>query len=1265
VPGREIGVPISEALDSWSGSSAGYLVVDALDSPRDEGAAERTRQELGQVVGLKSRWRVVASSRTFDLGPRSSMAELFVGAPHATRFHPGLGLVRHFFVDVLTDAELAQLQTSAPDLASAIADAPPTVKTLLRVPFNLSLAAKVIEERSASSDIQTIRTQLELVEFYWTRRVQEPASKRYPREAVVRGLTTEMIRERCLHVDVAAATDPGVLHDLLSAHVLVHPQWTDGGEPDDGLLAFSHRLLFDYSVAAIYLPSKPSKFARFVADQPDLVLLTRAGLEMYFERAWAKDPSRACFWGTAIDLARTPEVREIAKVIAPAVAMRAVTVTDLDPLLTALRSLAASERVPAEGVLRHTVGALLAAPRSERALVGATAGPWAELASQITTIGTPAGFDVAWRLLSVIVKSAADLLPAQMTAAGVAARAVFDRCYSNPVSDWLRGLSVELICRTFQSDPSASATRIRKVIQRDALQRWGLTVLSRIADGLPTLLASDAELVGEIFSAAFRHRDESEERTHMGGPVFRLASNRRQDYASGLYSLQREFPAFLKANLVCATRALVDVVGAYVDREHAVRDAEVRSFHYRGVEACVLTDYSEDWDSDPHADELVMLGSWEEYLVTAFDGGTSASLVDTVMEIVRSRGYAVLWRRLLAVAARAPATVGVALRELLCSVPILTGIDTSEPAGKYLAAAFGKLDAQDRKGIEDVIVGIPASFPGQEEAAADARDRLLGSIGDASLLVTDAARERLLGLQEAKAVPPNNPPVRFRRASARNVAPFEWLERKGVSVEEPANQRVLGLLEQLKALDAVATNVEPPGEMLRSAAETVASVEGALAAEGVHAAVRDDALDRIAGVCARIAVWSASQPQATEIARRVLLDASVAARPLAGSTNESFDDHPSWGSSARIDAAAGLCHLALRSELPDAELLEAIERMTADPEPPVRYQVAGRVAFLHRDSERMWRIIEKMCASEESRGVLQAVLRSFWDVARFDVARAASNLAVVLDRVRAGAGAKHVREQAISLAGALYVDLDEPLSRALIMSAIADPGSEDVARLPFLLRSRLGKGSSKSNGNSDDIRARSWGVMVELADTAIPKFLDLHRRLRGGEVLSEEDRASAQGLAKILDTLGAEIYFASGAHDAQAKDETQKQEPPDAEFYYDECRPLVKRLADVGIPGLAHHLLQLLEYFAPVDPKGVFLHVARVVKGAEKSGYQYDGLAVTLLVGIVTRYLREDRVLFRDDEECRNALLDVLDTFVHAGWPEARTLTYDLHVIFQ
>ena len=93
--------------------------------------------------------------------------------------------------------------------------------------------------------------------------------------------------------------------------------------------------------------------------------------------------------------------------------------------------------------------------------------------------------------------------------------------------------------------------------------------------------------------------------------------------------------------------------------------------------------------------------------------------------------------------------------------------------------------------------------------------------------------------------------------------------------------------------------------------------------------------------------------------------------------------------------------------------------------------------------------------------------------------------------------------------------------------------------------------------------------------------------------------------------------------------------------------------------------MELLDHFSTEHPEEVFLSVAELIRAGQPGGYQYESLAARRVVAFVERYLAEYRWLFRQNKDCRKALVRILDIFVDAGWPEAHRLTYRLEEIYR
>jgi hypothetical protein len=90
-----------------------------------------------------------------------------------------------------------------------------------------------------------------------------------------------------------------------------------------------------------------------------------------------------------------------------------------------------------------------------------------------------------------------------------------------------------------------------------------------------------------------------------------------------------------------------------------------------------------------------------------------------------------------------------------------------------------------------------------------------------------------------------------------------------------------------------------------------------------------------------------------------------------------------------------------------------------------------------------------------------------------------------------------------------------------------------------------------------------------------------------------------------------------------------------------------------------------LEHFIDVDPRVFFMRIVGTIRAGRPWGCQYDTMAEGLFVRLVERYLAEHRTMLLQDDECRSALIEILDTFVRAGWQSARRITYGRSDIYR
>jgi hypothetical protein len=409
---RELGLthPLADVLENWPGAPA-TLVIDGLDAARGADATHTLVTLINQIVSGATRWRVLASVRTFDLRHDAALRAAFAGSPAAGFARPEFGSLSHFSLEELSDDELGALQTLAPQLASLVEQANPELRSLLRNPFNLSLLAD-LATRVQLDRLIRVRTQLELLSLHWDTVVVAPVDDRECRQRVLHAVCSAAAASLSLQVsrdavlDATGRDETGVLAVLRAGVIVEHAPLSGFGQAK---LGFSHNVLFDYAFARLILADEPERLAGQLASEPDLPLLARPRLVMRLEDLWTRDNGGEAFWALALLLADDAH-GVITRLAAPSVvAQQLDTFDELAVLLARIEGPDEQQRAAAGRLTYEVVAARIAAGPDTRPLSTATPDAleaWAQLAAHLAD-RDPGGAAANWLLWALWREAAA------------------------------------------------------------------------------------------------------------------------------------------------------------------------------------------------------------------------------------------------------------------------------------------------------------------------------------------------------------------------------------------------------------------------------------------------------------------------------------------------------------------------------------------------------------------------------------------------------------------------------------------------------------------------------------------------------------------------------------------------------------------------------------------------------------------------------------------------------------------------------------------
>jgi hypothetical protein len=1264
---------VDEVLLEWKGDETGFLIIDALDAARGASASAVVLELVRVIVESSSRWRVIASIRTFDLKYSPELQDIFRRPfDHARPDYQNsrFANLNHVSVPVFTGSEIEEICSKIPAVAIVLLEATPQFAELLRIPFNLRLLCELLHAGMSIGDLTGLHTQTALLNRYWEHRVLSPRDEAISRERVLSSVLGQMEAQRRLSIQktiLPTSIDNDALGTLLSNQVLVEQEENVVGR---FILCFSHHLLFDYAASRLLILGDPGRFLAQLSLEHDLVLFLRPSILLVFRELWLEN--RDYYWKLARMVSTATGVPAVARLIAPTVlAEQVVSVSDLNPLLESLHSKDAEERSQAEEWLLHSVGTMLADNHVRHAKA------WTEFVAHV------AAEPPATRILGAL-QALVSMLIEQVGPSNHALRLMLNRAATSVLKDviqntelksWLRAKAITDLMKVYSEDPATASVALRQLFSPGTLQQTGFADGPWIARHLKLIFDVDPQFVEDFYCSVFSYDETSDAKTDMGGgQILSMTSNKRQDYRHMWWELGQIFPQFCVDHPASAARIVSVVLNSYVQREHLPKEsAETISWVADGGEQRqVVGDYSSIWDSgyrDSHEEPLQIASTFFRHLskLAVLDLEFATSLALPILDGAR---YAVTIRRLFAIAIEEPGAFLGLLAPICTSFSALVSLDLSSTIGDFLKATYPLLEVNRRKAIEIAILEIPQHSPeSKTEIAIHYRNRLIGCLDDDSLV-----DERSIAIRQQLAAgegpPPNDPPFRTGGiVQGRAFSMREYLADQGVEVDKPANKYLHELTEVFNGFKGVHNNETPTVEestklfpQLRRLRLAVDSWQ----ADGADREQADHAEATLVSVCSSIARsqdLAASSELGIFVKNNLLkgLDSPIPTHDP--SYDAEFDKHQAWGAPAqRIDAAVGLYNLAATIDFLDQPLLTALERALSDASPQVRFQAAIRLTLLHETNrEVMWQLIEYEARSEKSSGVLAGMLsNALGGISGRYPEQTIKYIALIQQRPQDFSTWEPVREWCLRILAGLYVwqnRLDAFSNFEYLLEAQSfDPKA--AAQLLMDARGMYTHHSDQAADNGAGIRVRVFELSEKIA------------RLAGDELsrpqLLEEAPAISDRItdcARTLDFIGNQIYFASGAYDGKNQDQVLSKEERAA--FWLEAQGIIAALTASALPSIAHHLIQTLQSFLVLAPADVFHNIAAVVRSAQRWGYQYESMAIDLLVEITELYLAQYPTLLQDDKQCRQELMYVLETFVNAGWPAALRLIYRLEDMYR
>jgi len=840
------------------------------------------------------------------------------------------------------------------------------------------------------------------------------------------------------------------------------------------------------------------------------------------------------------------------------------------------------------------------------------------------------------------------------------------------------------VCETFGADPSSAAMLLRQALEPEHVRKYGHEELQWIARYVDKQLRLDSGLVRDLYIAAFSWKDTSDDSTSMGSSqIFALRSNRKQDYQQVRWLLAQKYPQFVAYAPDEAAVVMIAAVEAYVQEEKndsrklwaSIRkDYELeqseptaepvpveQTFSVQGETSTLILDdslhYDRSW-GDEHA--LGLLNTFFRHLDSAASAGPNDQLAEVIALLLRKNRLGLIWSRLLKLAA-AHDYLAIHLKDLAWAKPLLLALTTEKSLQEFLRKLHSLLTEPEQKSLIECIEGLSASVPEEYKDASAERSKIL--LQAVSPTTEEKPRQQLdsgaLDRQELEALFSGSAPPahaaevipdprrdRFRRLKA-HVRDFASNNARQV----PSLAEARRIFKQLQELQRLMKYCLPESDAELRSGSAPAFVAAACAKiAGIKSLMPSSALGRF--VKSTLIGFAGKAKAAKNPNDNEEFDQSkISSRPLLG-----------------VESARGLLTLAAKPRFVDRALINALNRFANHPAAAVRHEIASNCWLLYRNSSNhVWRWIGHL-ALDESMLVRHAAIHTLSRLATEDTVRAIPLIISTLHATPRGKeGSDRVVEICMQVLLYWYVWKASALAGAELDAALASVTNrhKDLGDILFPLREPLTHSAMDSDDSTHAVRRRAVELLIKLVSNTTGILRQMLEQERAGIVPSEKEQEQFQTLVKLANSIAGEVYFASGAFQPDKQNYAPVIQKPEQERFYKEVGTIFDDLAIIGLPSLAHRLAETLEFFIPVDPLGVFLRIAAIVKAGKMWGYEYEDMAQDLITRIIERYLAEYRSIMQQNRQSQTALRETLETFMTAASIRAQALAYKVDEIFR
>lgn len=1241
----------------------GILIFDAFDTIRDEKLKKQILHQIATAQKDLEGYSIIVSVRTYDASKSPSLIKLFPQQYHHDQVH-----CRRFVIPELSEQELHDFLTGEDKLRAIYEGGTDKLHKVLKVPFFLTLLQTILSKTDTPENkIRAIKSEIELLEMYWTNVVYKTESKLLTEMLLMR-LTDKMVGDRALSLDKFTALSEldsqqiNITEHLLRENILAE-------ERSGSRIAFAHNILFDYAISKYQLKSGTGELAKFINHDHTRPFFLRPSFTYFFAGLWYTD--RKTFWRVLKELpTEQNEVMELFVKLIPCsvIAKEFESVSELEFL--GKQDQQSNEH--ATNVLQAIrFQGITSNKKAQSSLL-------LELSSTITTSTIS---ELVFLLEQLIKDPEIKADPTSFDHCGKAARNLLQYFLSLPEEPYTQQYAgrnvLHLVTRTFSTDPSASKKLIRPLLDKLDQPNFEISFFSSLSDELKHFYREDPELCAEIYEKIYSHRETSmEQQTMLPGAIMSFTSSRHDQFDLCHYILYKFFPTFLSEFPEAAIPMGLRITNAAIADSNEGRISKKPynglplTFQVNGINASYNPDDTA-YRSSQHNGTFKHSKAICEFLSKTLLDGNTKKFTHYLELYLSNAQNAFNWKCILDEFSKHPQQALPLMLPLLLQPAVLFCNDSRVSAGNFLAAISPYLQPKQIEEVEMAILSIdkyPTTL--SKEYVLKQQQILLSQIPFDNLQ-TENSKELIKNLGQAE----NTDPFQFSHSTEEFTTEM-YLAENGVDVGKEEVAKLMALENTLSTVNYRSQNdsltTEEATAIFPVAVEAFQYLKEH---EDVDLQVKEMLLRSIAGTCVRI-MQAALRYKPEDFLESSYLkeikEMLLTCWAHQSSTDSSYEQEqpsPAGGHSptARSEAASVLVNLFYLTG--DTELLRHITEGASNANPIVRHGIASSIGLLYRKQpEFFWQLMNERLKSEDDTFIVGCLVMGLNRKEIFD-----SDSNALVNAFQLATPLVADADHAISFLSEAYFNLSLIYFKDTGDPRIIEMWHDAIQKSPEL-RTVLVRESFeilkpanfyRNYSDPNDIK-RSERIIKLLSDQLDLITPDLTAPPSPGP------NPKIKHAFDFLHELILRIYFALQVNYGIGRADEIQISPEEKEQFYFFAKPIIEKILAISkkigqgiMQGpTAHYLIEMMTETLAYDPKFALDTVVSATEMTQGSGYTYDHMAIDKTIAFTEKLLSDHKELLLGPEDFKK-VMNLLNIYARIGRPEALQLLWKLDDVFR